>query len=230
MTLPTPLLSVVIPVYNEEKAISQIIDKIQSVELDKEIIVVDDNSIDETDRILREIKLPNLKIIRHGTNKGKGAAFSTGLEHAKGKYIIPQDADLEYEPQDYLKLIDYAEQNNSVAVFGSRFLITRKVTKLPHYLTNLFLTLLTNILFGSNLTDMETCYKLVKTDILKEFKLSARRFELEPEITTKLLKHGYHIRELPISYNPRSYSEGKKINWKDGLAAVCFLIKARFSK
>jgi glycosyltransferase involved in cell wall biosynthesis len=223
-----PLLSVIIPVYNESKTISQVIDKIQSVDLEKEIIVIDDNSTDGTDRILREIRFPNLKIIRHATNRGKGAAFSTGLMQVKGKYVIAQDADLEYDPQDYLKLVNYAEQNNSIAVFGSRFLITRKVTGLFHYLVNYFLTFLTNLLFGSKLTDMETCYKLIRTDILKELKLSACGFELEPEITTKLLKRGYQIREVAISYNPRNYSTGKKINCKDGFAALFFLVKARF--
>jgi glycosyltransferase involved in cell wall biosynthesis len=223
-------LSVIVPVYNEANTIRQILEKINGVNIDKEIIVVDDGSIDGTHKVLNTIFYPNLKVIYHGSNRGKGAAFVTGLAHATGEFTIAQDADLEYNPAEFSVLLDYAVKNGLQAVYGSRFLKGwRHATTFFHYCVNRFLTCLTNFLFASNLTDMETCYKLVKTDILKSLQLSAERFELEPEITIKLLKNGIHISEIPVSYKKRSYRQGKKISWQDGFSTLLFIIKMRLS-
>jgi len=225
-----PLLTVIIPVYNEVKHIKNILEKISSVNVDKEIIVVDDGSSDGTTNLLREIKGNDIKIIYHAQNIGKGAAFLTGLANAQGEFVIPQDADLEYDPQDYTALVDYALKNNLAVVYGSRFLKTWRVTSLWHYLVNKFLTTFTNILFGSSLTDMETCYKLVRLDLMKELNLQSKRFEIEPEITGKILRKSYKIAEIPISYKPRLYHQGKKIGWKDGISSILCLIKLRLIK
>lgn len=225
-----PKLSVIVPVYNEEATISQVIDKINSVNIDKEIIVVDDSSTDGSGSILRGLQYPNLKVIHHSTNRGKGAAVVTGLSQASGEYVIVQDADLEYDPQDCVKLVDCAVKNNLPVVYGSRFKHSWKVTSFWHYLVNSFLTSFTNILFGASLTDMETCHKLIRLDLAKGLDLQAKRFEIEPEITAKILKKGYKIIEVPISYKGRSYNEGKKIGWKDGIKALWYLIKLRLTK
>ncbi|MFA4934032.1 MAG: glycosyltransferase family 2 protein [Candidatus Omnitrophota bacterium] len=225
-----PKLSVIVPVYNEEATISQVIDKINSVSIDKEIIVVDDSSTDGSGSILRGLQYPNLKVIHHSTNRGKGAAVVTGLSQASGEYVIVQDADLEYDPQDCVKLVDCAVKNNLPVVYGSRFKQSWKVTSFWHYLVNSFLTSFTNILFGASLTDMETCYKLIRLDLAKELNLQAKRFEIEPEITAKILKKGYKIVEIPISYKGRSYNEGKKIGWKDGVGALWCLVRLRLTK
>jgi len=225
-----PKLSVIVPVYNEEATISQVIDKINSVSIDKEIIVVDDSSTDGSGSILRGLQYPNLKVIHHSTNRGKGAAVVTGLSQASGEYVIVQDADLEYDPQDCVKLVDCAVKNNLPVVYGSRFKQSWKVTSFWHYLVNSFLTSFTNILFGASLTDMETCYKLIRLDLAKELNLQAKRFEIEPEITAKILKKGYKIVEIPISYKGRSYNEGKKIGWKDGAGALWCLVRLRLTK
>jgi len=225
-----PKLSVIVPVYNEEGTISQVIEKINAVNIDKEIIVVDDSSTDGSGSILRGLQYPNLKVIHHSTNRGKGAAVVTGLSQASGEYVIVQDADLEYDPQDCVKLVDCAVKNNLPVVYGSRFKQSWKVTSFWHYLVNSFLTSFTNILFGASLTDMETCHKLIRLDLAKGLDLQAKRFEIEPEITAKILKKGYKIIEVPISYKGRSYNEGKKIGWKDGIKALWYLIKLRLTK
>jgi len=222
-----PLLTVIIPVYNEVNTLKNILKKVDSVNLDKEIIVVDDGSSDGTSNLLSEIKGNNLKIIYNAQNRGKGASFLAGLANAQGKFVIPQDADLEYDPQDYVALVDYALKNNLAVVYGSRFLKTWRVTYFWHYLANKFLTTFTNILFGSSLTDMETCYKLVRLDLMRGLNLQSRRFEMEAEITGKILRKGYGIVEIPISYKPRFFDQGKKIGWKDGLSTILCLIKVR---
>ncbi len=225
-----PILTVIVPVYNEVNTLKEIIEKINSVNVDKEIIVVDDCSPDGSMALLRGIENNDIKIILHDQNRGKGASFLTGLASARGEFVIPQDADLEYNPQDYMALVDYARKNNLAVVYGSRFLKTWRVTSVWHYLVNKFLTTFTNILFGSSLTDMETCYKLVRLDLLKELNLRSQGFEIEPEITGKILRKGYKIAEIPISYNPRYYNQGKKIGWKDGLSTILCLIKLRLIK
>jgi len=223
-----PLLSVIIPVFNEVNTIGDILEKVCSVDVDKEIIVVDDGSSDGTVGLLSKIK--GIKIIYCAENSGKGSAFLTGIKNARGKFVIPQDADLEYNPQDYVVLVDYAIKNNLAVVYGSRFLKTWRTTSLWHYLVNKTLTTFTNILFASSLTDMETCYKLVRLDLIKTLNLSSSRFEIEPEITAKILKRGYKITEIPISYKSRFYHQGKKIGWKDGISSICCLLKLRLTR
>ena len=219
-----PLISVIIPVYNEVNTIKQVLEKINSVNIDKEIIAVDDGSTDGTDKALRDLHYDALKIIHHSSNRGKGAAVLTGLTQAGGEYVIIQDADLEYNPDEYRLLLDYARQNGLTAVFGSRFSGGRNARFSAQYFANKLITFLVNFLFGSSLTDAETCYKLVKTEVLQNLGLRAKKFEIEPEITINLLKKGYPIKEAPISYMPRKQSEGKKINWIDGLYAVIYII------
>lgn len=222
-----PLLSVIIPVYNEVSTLKDILEKIYSVDVDKEIIVVDDGSSDGTVGLLSEIEGKGVKIIYSAKNRGKGAAFLTGIENSRGEFVIPQDADLEYNPQDYVALVDYALKNNLAVVYGSRFLETWRTTSFWHYLVNKALTTFTNILFGSALTDMETCYKLVRLDLIKKLNLSSSRFEIETEITAKILKQGYKIAEIPISYKSRFYHQGKKIGWRDGISSIFCLLKLR---
>ncbi|KJJ84956.1 Glycosyl transferase family 2 [Candidatus Omnitrophus magneticus] len=224
-------LSILIPVYNEINTIETIIKKVQAVEVEKEIVLVDDCSKDGTREYLKKVYgsgKANVKVIYHEKNQGKGTAVRTALSNASGKYVVIQDADLEYDPLDLKALLVLAEKNNKDAIFGSRFLKTWKATTLPHYLINKFLTELSNILFGGRLTDMETCYKMVKTDIMKSLNLRANRFELEPEITAKLLKRKCDIAEVPIYYKSRSYKEGKKINWRDGVHALVAILKLKF--
>lgn len=223
-----PVLSVIIPVYNEARTIDEILHKVLRVDLDKEIIIVDDGSSDGTRDLLGKITDKNIKIIYLKKNSGKGSALSKGIAAAAGQFVIAQDADLEYEPQDYLLLVNYALANNLEVVYGSRFLETRKNTPLWHYLVNKALTGLTNIMFGSRLTDMETCYKLIKLDLIKRLNLNSKRFEVEPEITAKLLKRGYKIREIPIRYKSRFYHQGKKIGWRDGVSCLFYLLRLRF--
>jgi len=225
-------LSVLVPVYNEAKSILTVIGRIEKVSLDKEIILVDDYSDDGTRELLRDYCDKNNSIIKafyHDKNIGKGAAVKTALNYAEGDYAIIQDGDLEYDPQDYIRLLDEAERTEADVVYGSRFLTTWRSTSFPHFLVNKFLTVITNILYGSNLTDMETCYKMIRTDLFKRLNLESERFEIEPEITAKLLKRGYKITEVPISYKGRSYHEGKKITWQDGLATLWALVRFRYT-
>lgn len=224
-------LSVLIPVYNEYKTVLDVLDLVKSVNINKEIIIVDDCSDDGTRELLKkEIGdgVEGVKVFYHDKNMGKGAAVRTALEKANGDYVIIQDADMEYSPHDMLKLVEAVEETKAEAVYGSRFLETWKVTSYPHYLVNKFLTSLTNVLFGSSLTDMETCYKMVKTDVIRSLSLQANKFELEPEITAKLLKRGCVIKEVPVSYRGRGYDAGKKITWRDGVETLVALFKFRF--
>jgi len=223
-----PQLSVIIPVYNEAKTIRQILEKINSVDIDKEIIVVDDGSCDGTEKILRDIKYNNLKIIHHSSNRGKGAAFLTGLFHAQGDFVIIQDADLEYEPNDYLKLIKALKENNADIVLGARFKKGYHGLFI-HRFGNRFLTGLLNLLFNVKLNDCFTCYKLFRRDTINLLNLKEKSFTIETEIVAKAAKKGLRIVEVPISYYPRPYSEGKKIRCKDGIRAIRSIIKYRFS-
>lgn len=199
---------------------------------EKEILVIDDGSNDGTRELIRlaYANQKDVRIIFHEKNVGKGGAIRSGLRTASGDVVIIQDADLEYDPADYPRLLAAMEQTGARAVYGSRFLNKKKVTPFWHRAVNYFLTGLTNALYGSKLTDMETCYKLVKKDVLDSLKLESNSFEIEAEITAKLLKRGERIVEVPISYKGRSYHEGKKIGWRDGLKAVGALFRYRWSR
>lgn len=226
-------LSVIIPVYNEKNTIREIIRRVQAVELDfpKEIIVVDDCSQDGTRQIIETIKQDNVKTCYHSKNKGKGAALQTGFAQAEGDVIIIQDADLEYDPREYPKLLEPILDGRADAVYGSRFLGgPHRVLFYWHYLGNKFLTTISNMLSDLNLSDLETCYKAFKRELLDKITLKSQRFGFEPEITIKLAKLKCRIYEVPISYSGRDYSEGKKIGWKDGVAAFFHLIKYKLSK
>ena len=220
-------ISIIIPVFNEEKTIAQIIRQINNVVgFHKEIIVVDDASVDGTSQKLQEFK--GIKIIRHPNNLGKGSAIRTGIDSASGDYILVQDADLEYDPQDVLSMIKPINQGKAEVVYGSRFTGPRRNMFFWHWMGNQLLTLVTNILYNTTLSDMETCYKLIPLKLIKSLDLKAKRFEFEPEVTAKILKRNIRIWEVPISYAGREYDEGKKITWRDGIPALWTLIKYRF--
>jgi glycosyltransferase involved in cell wall biosynthesis len=228
--LAVPLkLSVVIPVYNEKKSLLEILRRVLSAPVEKEIIVVDDFSTDGTRDLLRDLEKQEFKVLYHEKNQGKGAALRTGFRHATGDFVIVQDADLEYDPNEYPKLLQPILNGAADVVYGSRFSGQRKNMTSLHTLGNLFLTGMTNIFFRTSITDMETCYKLFKRETIQGIPIECNRFNFEPEITAKLLKRGLRIVEVPIAYSGRSSSEGKKITWRDGFSAVWTLIKYRFT-
>lgn len=227
------LLSIIVPVYNEEKTIKEILQKINDVNLEdisKEIIVVNDYSNDDTLNILNnECQYLVHKIINHEVNKGKGAALRTGINAANGDVIIIQDADFEYDPNDYLKIVKPLFEKKVDAVYGSRFLNKDNDTGYKkNRIANSFLTKFSNLMTGYRLTDMETCYKAFKKNIIKNIKIEENRFGFEPEITAKLSKNKVNLIEVPISYYPRTKEEGKKINYKDGIRAIYCIIKYKF--
>lgn len=224
-----PLISVIVPVYNEEKTVKQILEKIHSLDIDKEIIVVDDGSTDGTGKVLQELKLGELKIIHHVTNRGKGAAFRTGLGHAAGEIIIIQDADLEYDPVDYKKLIEPIISNEADFVLGARF-FKGYHGLFFHRMGNRFLTMFLNFMFASHLNDYATCYKVARKDVFNNLNLKSNGFDLEAEIICTVLKNKLKIKEIPIGYFPRTYSMGKKIRWHDGVSAIFNIIKFRIKK
>jgi glycosyltransferase involved in cell wall biosynthesis len=224
-------LSVIIPAYNEEKTIEEIIKRVFRVLLpvSKEIIVVDDKSTDKTLKILEELQNKyNLVIVRHSKNSGKGSAIRSGLKKASGDFVIIQDADLEYDPNDYEKLLKPFLQDNAQVVYGSRIMGSKKRGKLAFYLGGRGVTLMTNIICGTNITDEPTCYKVFKKDLLDSLNLQSKGFEFCPEVTAKIAKRKIKIFEVPISYSPRAKSEGKKIKWRDGFVAIWTLFKCRF--
>jgi glycosyltransferase involved in cell wall biosynthesis len=224
-------LSIVIPVYNEKDTIHDIISRVQAVDtgMDKEIIIVDDFSQDGTRQILEGLKEPNLRIFYHEKNKGKGSALQTGFSKASGDIVLVQDADLEYNPLEYPKLLEPILDGRADVVYGSRFLGgPHRVLFFWHYLGNKILTTVSNMLSNLNLTDMETCYKVFKKSILEKITLKSKRFGFEPEVTLKIAKLKCRIYEVPISYSGRDYSEGKKIGWKDGFAAIYHIFKYKF--
>lgn len=220
-------LSVVVPVYNEKETIREIYKRIRAVDLDKEIILVDDFSTDGTRDIIKEFKDDNTKIYFHEKNTGKGAALRTGFQKAKGDILVIQDADLEYDPSEYPKLIRPIIEGKADVVYGSRFAggEYHRVLFFWHMAGNKFLTLLSNIFTNLNLTDIETCYKVFKREVYEKIKIEENRFGFEPEITAKVAKLGARIYEVGISYAGRSYGEGKKIGWKDGFSAIRCIIK-----
>ncbi len=225
-------LSVVIPVFNEAETVEEIIRRVlaSEISLEKEIIVVDDFSQDGTRSVLERIKDPNVKIFSHDRNMGKGAALQTGFAKAEGDIILVQDADLEYDPREYPSLLAPILDGRADVVYGSRFLGggPRRVLLFWHYVGNRILTTLSNMLSNLDLTDMETCYKVFKKDVLDRIKLKSKRFGFEPEVTVKCAKLKCRIYEVPISYSGRDYSQGKKIGWRDGVAAVFHLLRYRF--
>ena len=220
-------LSVVIPVYNERDTLRDIIDRVKKVPLDKEIVLIDDCSTDGTRDILKQLagEDPGLKVVFHEHNQGKGAALRTGFQQVAGDIVIIQDADLEYAPEEYPKLIEPILDGRADVVYGSRFLgRPHRVLLYWHYVGNKILTSFSNMFTNINLTDMETCYKAFKASLLARFTIRSNRFGIEPEITAKFAKLRCRIFEVPISYSGRDYSEGKKINWKDGIAAFYWIV------
>jgi glycosyltransferase involved in cell wall biosynthesis len=221
-------VSIIIPVFNEAATIQQVLARVRSSPIEKEIIVVDDGSTDGTRDLLAAERADGAKVVLHERNQGKGAAIRTGLQHATGDYVLIQDADLEYDPADYDALLRPILRGKATVVYGSRFLGEHKAMLFWHSVGNRILTLTTNVLYDSTLTDMETCYKLIPTALIRRIPLRARRFDFEPEITAKILKRGHRIYEVPISYAGRELHEGKKISWRDGFPALFALIKYRF--
>lgn len=224
-------ISIVIPAYNEEKTIAEIIHRVKKTEigLEKEIIVIDDGSNDGTREILKNLADESLKVIFHEKNLGKGVALRTGFSQATGDIILVQDADLEYDPRDYPRLLEPILDGRADVVYGSRFLGgPHRVLLFWHYVGNKFLTTLCNLCANLNLTDMETGFKLFRREVLEKIRLKSNRFGFEPEITVKVGRLRLRVYEVPISYSGRDYSEGKKITWKDGLAAIFHILRFRF--
>lgn len=225
-------LSVLIPIYNEEATVEVILGRVRSVKLplELEIIAVDDASTDRTPAVLARAAGPDLTIIRHERNCGKGAAIRTALERASGDIILVQDADLEYDPRDYSRLLEPLLDGRADVVYGSRFLGgPHRVLFFWHYAANAFFTLLTNLLYNVNLTDMGVCYKVFRANVIRGMKLRSDRFGFEPEVTAKVCKRHLRIYEVPISYSGRTYAEGKKITWKDGFVYLWCLLRYRLA-
>jgi glycosyltransferase involved in cell wall biosynthesis len=220
-------LSVIIPVYNEKECIENVIERVKKVLIEKEIIVVDDGSTDGTRELLS--KIGGIILLLHERNRGKGAAVRTALKKASGNIVMIQDSDLEYPPEQYPEVIQPIVDGYADVVFGSRFLGLHRVFYFWHYLGNRFLTLLTNVLYDTILTDMETGVKAFKKEIFDKITIKSNGFDFEPEITAKILKRGYRLYEMPITYYGRGYEEGKKITWKDAFPAIWAIIKYRFT-
>ena len=222
-------MSVIVPVYNERATVAEIVRRMRRVDLplDLEIIMVNDASEDGTAEILKALEDSTVRVIHHDVNTGKGAAVRTGLAHARGDLILIQDADLEYDPDDWPKLLNPVLKGKAEVVYGSRFTGEHRNMLFTHWVGNRILSLVTNVLYNTTLSDMETCYKLFHRKALEGLELRSDRFNFEPEITAKVLRKGYRIYEVPVSYAGREYDEGKKITWKDGLVALGTLIRYR---
>jgi glycosyltransferase involved in cell wall biosynthesis len=226
-----PLLSVVMPVFNERDTIDEIIRRVLAVPVRKELIVVDDCSTDGTRDMLKDLQQRHgFLLLFQDHNQGKGAALRRGFAEAAGDLVLVQDADLEYSPEEYPELIGLICEGRADVVYGSRFLGRHRVFLFTHYLGNRLLTLLTNVLYNTMLTDMETCYKVMRTEVLRSFALRSNGFGIEPELTAKIFKRGFRVYEVPITYDGRGYDEGKKITWRDGIVALWVLIRYRFSE
>ncbi|MGZ4691102.1 MAG: glycosyltransferase family 2 protein [Acidimicrobiia bacterium] len=223
-------LSVIVPVYNERNTVVEILRRMRAVELplDREFVVVDDGSDDGTHSVLTQLGDSTVKIVTHPQNRGKGAAIRTGLEHVTGDLVLIQDADLEYDPDDWPKLLTPMLKGRAKVVYGSRITGEHRNMLYLHWLGNKMLSLVTNLMFNTTLSDMETCYKLFDREVLRGITLRSDRFDFEPEITAKVLRQGIRIYEVPISYAGRELDEGKKITWRDGFAALYALVKYRF--
>jgi glycosyltransferase involved in cell wall biosynthesis len=226
-----PLLSVVMPVYNERDTIEEIIRRVLAVPIRLELIVVDDASTDGTRDILERLAgSGRFRLLLQRSNQGKGAALRIGFAVAAGDIVVIQDADLEYSPEEYPALIELIAAGRADVVYGSRFIGRHRVFLFTHYMGNRLLTLLTNMLYNTILTDMETCFKAMRADVLRSMTLRSNRFGIEPELTAKIFKRGYRVYEVPITYDGRGYEEGKKITWRDGAVAVWTLLKYRFTE
>jgi glycosyltransferase involved in cell wall biosynthesis len=225
-------LSVIVPVFNERNTVVEIMRRMRAVELpiDREFILVDDGSADGTQQVLSQLGDSTVRVITHGVNRGKGAAVRTGLEHVTGDLVLIQDADLEYDPEDWPKLLAPIFRGKAEVVYGSRFTGERRNMLYLHWLGNRLLSFLTDVLYNTTLSDMETCYKLFDRRVLDGITIRSDRFDFEPEITAKVLRKGIRIYEVPISYTGREFEEGKKITWRDGFAAISALVRYRFSR
>jgi glycosyltransferase involved in cell wall biosynthesis len=225
-------LTVIMPVFNERATVVEVIRRMRAVELPLglQIIAVDDGSSDGSDKVLGALEDSTVRVLRHKQNQGKGAAIRTGLVEARGDLVIIQDADLEYDPNDWPKLLDPIMRGKARVVYGSRFTGERKNMLPLHWVGNRLLALVTNVLYSSTLSDMETCYKLFDAQVLEGLTIESDRFDFEPEITAKVLRRGHRIYEVPISYAGREHDEGKKITWRDGVGALKALVKYRFTR
>jgi glycosyltransferase involved in cell wall biosynthesis len=223
-------LSVIVPVFNERNTVAEIVRRMRAVDLpiDREIVIVDDGSDDGTRSVLTQLGDSTVRVVLHPHNRGKGSAIRTGLEHVTGDLVIVQDADLEYDPDDWPKLLAPVLKGRATVVYGSRFTGERRNMLFLHWVGNRLLSLVTNVLYNTTLSDMETCYKLFDRRVLDGIQLQAERFEVEPELTAKVLRRGIRIYEVPISYSGREFHDGKKITWRDGFIALWTLVKYRF--
>jgi glycosyltransferase involved in cell wall biosynthesis len=229
--LVDPLLSVVMPVYNEVGTVEEIIRRVLAIPLRTQLIVVDDCSTDGTRDVLKRLESElGFTLMLQPRNNGKGGALRRGFEAVRGDVVVIQDADLEYSPEEFPALIELICQGRADVVFGSRFLGRHRVFMFTHYLGNRIVTTLTNVLYNTMLTDMETCYKMMRTEVLRSMRLQSDGFGIEPELTAKIFKRGYRVYEVPITYDGRGYQEGKKITWRDGAVALWVLLKYRFTE
>jgi glycosyltransferase involved in cell wall biosynthesis len=224
-------LTIVVPVFNERNTLVEVLRRMRAVELpdgiEKEIIVVDDGSTDGTRDVLRQLGDSTVRVVMLDKNQGKGAALRAGFAHATGEFVLVQDADLEYDPEDWPKLLHPVMRGRARVVYGSRFTGERRNMLLLHWIGNRFLSMTTNVLYNTTLSDMETCYKLIERSLIDEMKLQSNRFDIEAEMSAKILKRGVRIYEVPISYSGREFDEGKKITWRDGFSALWTLVKYR---